>query len=278
MRSKAKRYSPFDAKKKSAFKGKSGNFFYIFLAPIFLATFIALLAQDISEFIKNIIAFGLFLVTAKINSTALSREYEYHSKVLTKAPRVPLKSISAILLGFSTMYASWVVGGSIALHIFLGLIATIGYFLYYGFDPRDDKLENIGDISAEFVLRTLAEARAKLASIETDMSMINDRDLNYKLEIAINKAYEVIDTIEKDPKDLRVARKFIIVYIDGIKKVTKSYTEMSENEITEETKERLSSLLSDVDERFEKEIIRLKKNNQFDLDVHIDVLQEQIRS
>ena len=278
MKSKAKRYSPFDAKKKSAFKGKSGNFLYVFLAPIFLATFIALLAQDISEFIKNIIAFGLFLVTAKINSTALAKEYEYHSKVLTKAPRVPLKSISAILLGFSTIYSSWVVGGSIALHIFLGIIAIIGYFLYYGFDPRDDKLENIGDISAEFVLRTLAEARAKLSSIETDMSMINDRDLNYKLEIAISKAYEVIDTIEKDPKDLRVARKFIIVYIDGIKKVTKSYTEMSESEITEETKDRLSSLLSDVDERFEKEIIRLKKNNQFDLDVNIDVLQEQIRS
>jgi len=277
MRSKAKRYKPFDATKKSAFRGASGNFLYIFLAPIFLATFIDLLSQDISGFIKNIIAFGLFLATAKVNSIALTKEYEYHSKVLTKAPKVPLKSISALLLGFSTIYSSWVVGGSIGLHLFLGLIATIGYFLYYGFDPRDDKLENIGDISAEFVLRTLAEARAKLSSIETDMSMIRDTLLNRKLEIATTKAYEVLNTIEKDPKDLRVARKFIIVYIDGIKKVTKSYTEMSEEEITPETKEKLSNLLTDVDERFEKEIKRLKRNNQFDLDVYIDVLQEQIR-
>jgi 5-bromo-4-chloroindolyl phosphate hydrolysis protein len=277
MRSKAKRYTPFDAKKKSAFRWQSGNFLYVFLAPIFLATFIDLLSQDIAGFIKNIIAFGLFLATAKINSMALAKEYEYNSKVLTKAPKIPLKSISALLLGFSTIYSSWVVGGSIGLHLFLGVIATIGYFLYYGFDPRDDKLENIGDISAEFVLKTLAEARAKLSSIETDMSMINDRELNSKLDIAVNKAYEVLNTIEKDPKDLRVARKFIIVYIDGIKKVTKSYTEMSENEINEETKSRLSSLLSDVDERFEKELIRLRRNNQFDLDVHIDVLQEQIR-
>jgi 5-bromo-4-chloroindolyl phosphate hydrolysis protein len=277
MRSKAKRYTPFDSKKKSAFKGKSGNFLYIFLAPIFLATFIDLLSQDIAGFVKNIIAFGLFLATAKVNSIALTKEYEYHSKVLTKAPKIPLKTISALLLGFSTVYSSWVVGGSMGLHLFLGLIAIIGYFLYYGFDPRDDKLENIGDISAEFVLKTLAEARAKLSSIETDMSMINDRELNSKLSIAVTKAYEVLNTIEKDPKDLRVARKFIIVYIDGIKKVTKSYTEMSENEINEDTKSRLSSLLSDVDKRFEKEIIRLKRNNQFDLDVHIDVLQEQIK-
>jgi 5-bromo-4-chloroindolyl phosphate hydrolysis protein len=278
MKSKAKRYTPFNSKKKSAFRGASGNFLYVFLAPIFLATFIDLLSQDISGFIKNIIAFGLFLATAKINSIALAKEYEYHSKVLTKAPKIPLKTISALLLGFSTIYSSWVVGGSIGLHLFLGTIATIGYFLYYGFDPRDDKLENIGDISAEFVLRTLAEARAKLSSIETDMSMINDRDLNSKLEVAVSKAYEVLNTIEKDPKDLRVSRKFIIVYIDGIKRVTKSYTEMSENEIGEETKNRLSNLLSDIDERFEKEIARLKRNNQFDLDVHIDVLQEQIKN
>ncbi|SFV52739.1 hypothetical protein MNB_SV-12-101 [hydrothermal vent metagenome] len=278
MRSKAKRYTPFDSKKRSAFKGKSGNFLYIFLAPIFLATFIALLAQNIPEFLKNIIAFGLFLVTAKINSIALTKEYEYHSKVLTKAPQMPLKALSALLLGISTLYASWVAGDTIAINIFLGIIATIGYFLYYGFDPRDDKLENIGDISAEFVLRTLAEARAKLSSIETDMTMISDRNLNYKLQVAIDKGYEVLNTIEKDPKDLRVARKFIIVYIDGIKKVTKSYTEMKEDEITEVTKEKLSNLLTDIDERFEKEIIRLKRNNQFDLDVHIDVLQEQIKN
>ncbi|NEW59770.1 hypothetical protein GSY74_00600 [Sulfurovum sp. bin170] len=278
MRSKAKRYSPFDSKKKSAFKGKSGNFLYVFLAPIFLATFIALLAQNIPEFIKNIIAFGLFLATAKINSIALAKEYEYHSKVLTKAPRVPLKTLSALLLGISTLYASWVVGDTIGMNIFLGAIATIGYFLYYGFDPRDDKLENIGDISAEFVLRTLAEARAKLSSIETDMTMITDRELNSKLQVATDKAYEVLSTIEKDPKDLRVARKFIIVYIDGIKKVTKSYTDMQEHEITELTKDKLSNLLTDIDERFEKEIVRLKRNNQFDLDVHIDVLQEQIKS
>ena len=278
MKSRAKRYSPFNSKKRSALRGKSGNFLYVFLAPIFLATFLALLAQDISGFIKNITAFGLFLATAKINSIALEKEYEYHSKVLTKAPKIPLKSLSAILLGISTFYTSWFAGSdSIAVGIFLGVIATVGYFLYYGFDPRDDKLENIGDISAEFVLRTLAEARAKLASIETDMSMITDKNLNTKLHIALQKAYEVLITIEKDPKDLRVARKFIIVYIDGIKKVTKSYTDMTENEITFETKEKLSNLLTDVDERFGKEIVRLKKNNQFDLDVHIDVLQEQIK-
>jgi hypothetical protein len=53
---------------------------------------------------------------------------------------------------------------------------------------------------------------------------------------------------------------------------------MNENEITNETKEKFSMLLSDVEKKFDKEILRLKQNNQFDLDVHIDVLQKQIKN
>ena len=183
------------------------------------------------------------------------------------------------MLGVSTLYTAWIAGGeSLGTGLFLGLISTIGYFLYYGFDPKTDKLENVGDISAEFVIQTLAESRAKLNSIEKEMSKIQDYQLKSKLQVAMDKAYEILNNIEKDPKDLRVARKFIIVYIDGIKKVIHSYTDLKEEEINPDTKARLTHLLHDVEQRFDKEILRLKRNNEFDLDVQIDVLQKQIKN
>jgi len=276
--SSVKRYDPSKNDNKP-FKLKRGNFLYLFLAPLFLAVILALLARDISAFTLNSVAFALFFLTAKLNTIGLSKEYEYHTTTLTKAPKVPYKSITAALLGLSTLYTGWIAGGEAFMTAaFLGIISTVGYFLYYGFDPKNDKLENIGDISAEFVIETLAEARGKLATIEENMSQIKEKTLYSKLRISVDKAYEILNNIESDPKDLRVARKFIIVYIDGIKKVTQSYTEMDESEITTETKEKLSHLLSDVEIRFNKEINRLKQNNQFDLDVHIDVLQEQIKN
>lgn len=275
--SKAKRYTPFDPKKRSSFRIKRGNFLYIFLAPLFLAVILSLLAINIPVFISNIIAFALFFATAKLNSIGLENEYQYHTAKLTKAPK-SYKNMAGVLLGISTIYTAWIAGGSTLLSsLFLGFIGTTGYFLYYGFDPRVDKMDNIGDISAEFVIETLAMARGKLSNIEDDMRKIQEQDLYSKLRVATDKGYEILDNIEADPKDLRVARKFIIVYIDGIKNVTKSYTNMDESEITAETKERLGELLSDVEKRFDKEILRLKKNNQFDLDVNIDVLQEQIK-
>jgi len=276
---KAKRYNPFDPKKKSLFTQQGGYFLYLFLAPLFLATILALLAKDISAFILDLIAFGLFFATAKLNSIGLQKEQDYQASTLTKAPKTPFKLFAGIMLGVSTLYTAWMAGGEpLSTGIFLAVISTIGYFLYYGFDPKDDKLENIGDISAEFVIQTLSLARSKLASIQEDMSIMQDQELKDQLQKALNKAYEILENIEQDPKDLRIARKFIIVYIDGIKKITQSYIELKENEINPDTKLRLSHLLHDVEERFDKEILRLKRNNEFDLDVHIDVLQEQIKN
>ena len=276
--SKVKRYDPLN-KKKSSFTLKRGNFLYIFLAPLFLAIILALVAQNISAFLLNSVAFGLFFLTAKLNQIGLTKEYKYHTTTLTKAPKVPYKSITALMLGVSTLYTGWLAGSQeFIISAFLGLISSVGYFLFYGFDPKNDKLRNIGDISAEFVIETLAEARGKLADIEKNMKNIQEKSLHTKLRIATDKAYEILNNIEADPKDLRVARKFIIVYIDGIKKVTQSYTNMDENEVTDDTKKKLNKLLIDVEVKFDKEINRLKKNNQFDLDVHIDVLQEQIKN
>lgn len=276
--SKATRYDP-NKSGKTPFKLKRGNFLYVFLAPLFLAIILALMARNIPAFILNAIAFGLFFTTAKLNTLGLTKEYEYNTTTLTKAPPVPYKMITAGMLGISTLFTASVAGGeSLVTGFFLGAIATVGYFLYYGFDPRVDKLENIGDISAAFVIETLAEARGKLALVEENMRLIKEPEVHAKLRVATDKAYEILNNIESDPKDLRVARKFIIVYIDGIKKVTESYTGMKEDEINAETKERFSMLLSDVEKKFDKEIIRLKQNNQFDLDVHIDVLQEQIKN
>ena len=109
------------------------------------------------------------------------------------------------------------------------------------------------------------------------MKSIKDEKLNEKLNLAVTKAENILQTIQEDPKDIRVARKFLTVYIDGVAKVTDSYTSIKESDINPEIKEKLHTLMDDVEERFDKELTRLQANNEFDLDVHIDVLQEQIR-
>ena len=273
--SKAKPYTPGT----TLLKRTKGTLLYLFLLPLFVAVVLALLQTNIHAFLLNSLAFALFFATAKLSTKGFAQEFEYLHSTLTKAPKIPYKTIAAFMLGGSTFFTAWVAGGKPFISaLFLAVIATLGYYLYYGFDPKKDKLDNLGDVSAEFVLETIGEAKTKLNNIEKHKDQIEDTFLYGKLDIAMTKAKNILETIQEDPKDIRVARKFLIVYIDGVAKVTDSYVSMDEEDINSETKERLYGLMDDLDIRFDKELERLKNNNQFDLDVHIDVLKEQIKN
>lgn len=273
-----KRYNPNTTLGKK--RAKKGFLLYFFLAPLFLAVIFALMQRDIPAFGLNLIAFIIFYGAAKLNTWGLANEFTYHQEKLTKAPTKPYKTLSAILLGVGTFFAASIAGTeSLFMGIFLGGIASVGYVLHYGLDPRSDKLENIGDVSAELVLKTLSDAKAKISGIESHINQnFKDLELKDKLKLAVKKAEHIIETIKEDPKDIRVSRKFLLVYLDGLEKVTDSYMALDEKDIKEETKTKLHQLLDDVELRFDKELTRLKKNNQFDLDVNIDVLQQQIKN
>ena len=273
-----KRYNP--ELKLGQKKAKKGLLLYFFLIPLFLAVILALIQRNIPAFGLNLLAFALFYATAKLNTWGLANEFTYHQAKLTKAPTKPYKTLSAILMGIATLFTASIAGGeSLLSGLFLASISSLGYVLHYGLDPRTDKLENIGDVSAELVLKTLSDAKSKLSGINTHIdSDFKDLELKEKLKLAVKKAEHIIQTIQDDPKDIRVSRKFLLVYLDGLEKVTDSYMAIDEQDIKEETKAKLHQLLDDVELRFDKELTRLNQNNEFDLDVNIDVLHQQIKN
>ncbi len=273
--SKAKRYAP---KERPTFNYTKGTLLYLFLLPLFLSILLALFNTNIKAFLLNGISFILFLAVVNLAKKGFTQEGLYHQDTFTKAPKIPYKMLAGYLLGVATLFTAFVTGGQdLVKSSFLAVIATVGYYLYYGFDPKVDKFENLGDVSSEFVLETIKEAREKLSRIKSAMEKIGDLALYEKLNIAVAKSENILQAIQEDPKDVRVARKFLTVYIDGVAKVTDSYTSLEEKEIDPEIKSKLHTLMDDIESRFDKELKRLKQNNEFDLDVHIDVLQEQIK-
>jgi len=277
MISKAKPYKPSPSSKKMPSLTK-GALLYLFLIPLFISVILALLQTNIMAFIWNSIAFALFFMVLKLSQKGFVQEKAYLLATLTKAPEIPYKTMSAILLGIATFFTASIAGHEpFMTSLFLGLISTLGYYLYYGSDPKEDKLENLGNISIEFVLETIAEANDKLNSIKEAMVQMQDKILLDKLAISVKKAEHILSVIQEDPKDIRVARKFLIVYIDGIAKVVDAYSALDEKDIDAQRKENLYALVDDLEVKFDKELERLKNNNLFDLDVNMDVLKEQIK-
>jgi len=272
--SKVKRYNPAPVQ----WKRKRGWLFYVFLLPIFFSVIFALFTLNIKALLLNVLAFVMMYGTFLVAKKGFEQEDIYNEKKLTKAPKTPLKQIAAIMLAITTFYLAYIAGNYTLFNsLFLSGISLVGFWLYYGFDPRKDKLKDFGDISSELVLKTLNETTEKMHLIKKNADKIEDRVLSDKVDLAIEKADNILDALVDDPKDIRVARKFLVVYLDGIYDVIGSYNEVEEEHISEKTRDRLLELMEDVEKRFEKELMRLKANNLFDLDVNIDTLKEQIK-
>ena len=273
--SNAKRYDPTVMK----YKRPRGWLFYVFLLPLFFAVIFSLFGLNIKALMVNSIAFILMYSTFMLAKKGFVQEDEYNEAQLTKAPKVPYKQIAAIMLGVTVFYTSYIAGNYTLFNsLFLTATSIVGFILYYGFDPKKDKLKDFGDISSELVLNILNETKDKIENITKDANKIEDSLLKSKIDVAIKRSNKILDALVDDPKDIRVARKFLVVYLDGISDVISSYNAVEEEHITHSTKLKLLELMDDVEVRLEKELNRLKANNLFDLDVNIDTLKEQIKN
>ena len=272
--SSVKRYNPSVVQ----WKRKKGWLFYLFLLPLFFAVIFALFSLNIKALLLNVIAFLLMYSTSYVARKGFEQEVRYNESALTKAPKIPFKQIAAFMLTGTVFYAAYIAGNyTLFTALFMSVTSLVGFFLYYGFDPKKDKLKDFGDISSELVLKTLHETEEKIATIRKEANKIEDRPLYDKVDLAIQKSNTILNALVDDPKDIRVARKFLVVYLDGISDVVSSYNAVEKTHIDSETREKLLVLMDDVDKRFEKEYERLKANNLFDLDVNIDTLKEQIK-
>ena len=255
----------------------SGKLLYAGVAVLFLSVVFALFSGDYAHFLLTGIGFVLLLSTAALTTKGVEQSIAYKRAVLAKAPRMPYKTAAMVLLGITIFYLAYVAGDKpLFASLFVALLGSVGYGLYYGLDPRRDKLPEMGDIDPEMVLETLQDAESKLTAAAHHNDTIDDMVLQEKVENAITKAHQILDTIRQDPKDFRVARKFLVVFVDGIADVTRRYTEVESEAIDPEMRQRLHALMDDLQQRFDKELARLKSNNLFDLDVTIDALKAQV--
>ena len=252
---------------------------YFFAFGFIFNVLIALFMTNIKSFLYNSIALILYLEVLYLSKRGFLQEYEYKQHIFIKAPKIPYKLLSALLLTVVVFYSAFFIAQKSFMDAgFLSLVALCGYYLYYGFDPRKDKIDNLGDISQEFVFETIYEAKEKIAFITDKLPSIQRDSLKNKIENALNISDEIVKTLQQDPTDIRVARTFLMVYLDGIKDIIIAYTEIKSEDITDQTHQQLEALFDDVQKRFDKELLKLKENNQFDLDVNIQTLKEQLNN
>ncbi len=255
-----------------------GVLLYLFVIPPFLAVIFSVVTLQIEAFVLDLISFALFLLALFISKKGFEQEFAYDQAPFTLAPKTPYKLLGALALSLAVLYTSLLVcKRSFWESLFLALVALLGYYLWYGFDPKEDKVPDMGDVGVDVAFRTIQEAKESLHKIEERLDKITHPRLKEQMQKTIQTAQEVIAQLEKKPIFVREARRFLVVYIDSLLELTDSYIAVQEG-VGQQRVEELLFLLNQTQERFEKELKRLQEQGKFDLDVKMRTLNHQIKT
>lgn len=253
----------------------------LYLLPIFAipATIIAFGKGNLLGIGVNALGYALFIAAASLLRRGVAAEAAYHEKRISHPPKRPLKTFAAITVAFATGLIAWLGAGQpMFVSIAFGLGAFGGMFLTYGFDPRVEKMvTGSHGYSAEEITQTIDEAEQKISAIELANDRIGNREFNNRINRICDVARSILEGLEEDPGDIRRARKFLNVYLDGAKKVTEGYAKTHEQTESEKLEQNFRNVLESIETVFVEQKEKLLENNVFDLDVQMEVLASQLK-
>lgn len=248
--------------------------------PVLLAAIVCLAKGSLPGLLANAAGYALFLVGALLTRRGLSEAAEYQRRRIALAPSYPLKTLGGLTVAVATGLTAWLAAGySPGLGVGFGLTALLGCYLVYGFDPRTDKhaTDSFGLDTTDQVVQALAKADQTIAVIEQASRRIRNPELISRLDRITALARQILTVLEEDPRDLRRARKFLNVYLEGAEQVSQGYVRLHQNAQSPELEVNFRTVLVTIEEVFQEQYQKLLQNDLRDLDVKIEVLQTQLK-
>lgn len=261
------------------FPSPKGILMFLLPLPVLFAAIASLARGDLGGLLGNAAGYGLFLAGALLLRRGLLAEAEYERRRVSRAPW-PLKTLGGGVIALATGFTAAVGAGQHpAMAVAFGLAALLGCYLTYGFDPRAAKrfTDRDGVDTTDRVLEALAQAERGITAIEQATRNIRNAELNNRLRRIAAKARQILTMLEEDPRDLRRARKFLNVYLDGARQVTEGYAKTHARVAAPELEDNFRRVLATIEEVFEEQQRKLLETDVTDLDVQIEVLTTQLK-
>jgi 5-bromo-4-chloroindolyl phosphate hydrolysis protein len=243
------------------------------------ATIVAFAKENLMGIVVNAGGYALFIFAAWLMRHGASVEAEYHNSRVSRPPKWPLKTFAAVVAALATgLIAHLGAGHSPWMAAAFALGAFLGMYLTYGFDPRTRKtVAASGAYSADEIIETIDNAKKTIARIEQANGRIRNHEFNSRIRRICEVAGSILTMLEEDPRDIRRARKFLNVYLDGARQVTEGYADTHRHVVSDVLEQNFCNVLDTIEQVFEEQKEKLLENDVFDLDVQIEVLQKQLK-
>jgi len=162
----------------------------------------------------------------------------------------------------------------------LGLFAAaaVGYGLRYAL-----KLKRNRGLVAEGVTRgdlefAIANCREKLGCLKKLVAQVADEEVREWAGQIGDTAEKILASVQKDPRDLRSVRIYLVSYLEAVVKVLQRYVDLAREDISSarETLRKMPSLLRDVVDSLGQLHVMILSNNVRDFDAQIEALWKRM--
>jgi len=263
--------------KKKPLVSSRATLLFLLPLPLLAALTVSLAKGDFLKVIVDGAGLALFLYAGVLARRGLANEARYHARRIAAAP-IPLKTAAALLIALTcTLVAHLSAGYHLAVATLFGIGALLGFYLVYGLDPRKPKRPKTHpDVNSEQLVAALEEGYQAITTLEAAGERIPNAEFKARLERITALAQRILAHIESDPRQLRRARKFLNVYLDGVRQVAAGYARSHGKDESGELEENFRHALVSIEQVFGEQYQKLQESNLMDLDVQIEVLRNQL--
>jgi hypothetical protein len=252
---------------------------YVAPLPLLFAGLGAIGRGAAGEMLGELGAFAGLVLAAWLLNEGLRAEAAYAARSIARPPAIPRKLFAAALTGLSVFAAGllslgYAPFGALA----FGAVAAAAHVAAFGLDPMRRKgMEGVDDFTSARVAEAIDRAEALVRDTVAAAERIGDRPLEARIERLCDQAREVFRVVERDPRDLARARKFLTVYLMGLRDATAKFADLWGRSRDREARASYEALLADLELSFANHRTNLLEDNRSDLDVEIEVLRERLQ-
>ena len=228
-----------------------------------------------------LLAYASLMLGAWMLREGQKAEAAYRARTIARPPAFPRKIAAAMLAGAGVALASWLgggEGGDLVGGIAFGGLTVAAHLLAFGIDPLRAKGTGETLSSGEFdrVAEAIDRAEGRLAEIERLAHGMRDREIDTRVTRLNATVRDMIRMVEKDPRDMGRARRYLNVYLTGAEEATRKYAESGRRLGDPALRAEYLALLTDLEASFGRGREALLLDDRTDLEVEIEVLRERL--
>ena len=250
---------------------------YVLPTPLLFSTIWHITRSEPVGALMAIGAYAMLFGGAWLLGQGQRAEAAYDARAVARRPAVPRKILAAGLAGIGV--ATCHVAGSPdepAVAIGMGVLALGTHLVAFGIDPLKNKGIELGDYESGRVAEALDRAEGLLAEIDGHARTMRDREIEGRIGRLTEAVRAMLARVEKDPRDLSRARRYLSVYLVSAHEATRKYAEAHDKISDPELRDDYISLLSELEASFARGHDMLLEDDRTDLEVEIEVLRERL--